>query len=147
MQFGSVQPDTFSGFSYSLVGVISDAARLAFRVELEEPWRGWCALQKPPSTASVTSCLGTVSGFGCNSAPVPGSAGGYVTTCSDDSGKAIAPAQADLCGRYNVCQCQAGCCDGSTGVWALALELHRRSDGTLEGSVDTKAPVYLDPVP
>jgi hypothetical protein len=144
-QFGSALPDTYPGFAYSLVGVISDGTRLAFRVEIEEPWRGWCALQKPPYAGSVTSCLGPIDGLSCGSDSMPGAA--FAASCSDESGRAIPYAQGFLCGQYNLCHCQAGCCDGSTAVWAFPLELHRQSDGTLQGSVRTETPIYFDPVP
>ena len=136
--FGSAQPDTYAGYVYSLLGVISEGARLAFSIPLDEVWRGWCGLQTPPLDA--TSCIGG-SGYGCQSGPTPG-----VESCADDQGRPISSAQANLCGQFHVCQCRAGCCDAATSGWVHTLELHRRSDGSLEGSIGMTTPIFLDPV-
>jgi len=123
----------YAGHSYPLMDVVNEGSRLAFTVPAKEVYRSWCALQTPPAGAEH-SCI-VVNGATC----IGGS-------CVDGAGTPISVAQLNLC-VAEACYCSGGCCDASTLDGQTRLELHRRSDGTFEGSLNNLSPIYLDPVP
>jgi hypothetical protein len=131
--------DPWLGYEHRMLQVQASATRLAFTILYSELMRPWCQLQS--AVAGSYSCLPTITGV----------------TSLDSEGKqclATGPDTPDItvpcfkvqyCSTY-VCFCHDGQCDASLQGRQAQFELHW--DGAaLEGSLDQKGLLFLDPVP
>jgi hypothetical protein len=128
--FGSAKYGIFAGHSYPLTQVVSSGSRLAFLVPTKDPWRGWCGLQ--PAIPGEPTCVRLNQSYSDPSG------------CYDGAGVPIPCAKYFLCGVNSACSCANGCCDADPSSGDF-VDLHW-DGGALEGSVNSSAPIYLDPV-
>jgi hypothetical protein len=127
--------DPWPGYEYELLKVISEGSRLAFVLSFGEILRPWCQMQS--SSPDSLSCLPHWTGGGSTDTP------GLCTISGPSLAETEVPCWKTYYCSSATCFCYEGECDAALNV--TALELHW-DDAALEGTVNGKTLIFLDPV-